>query len=380
MTVSQRTWMRAGLAVTGVALVLSAWYHPMHLGGGFSIDFHTYLAAARVGLQAGWAHLYDQALIAIEQDRLVPTLWSQPYLSPPGVAWLVAPLTPLPYWVAYGLWALLTFAAFATALAWAGVSTGISRWIAVLGALAPWWVLHAVSVGQVVPLVAAGVVVTWRLLREKKDIAAGVVLASVLLKPNTAFLAPFALLIAGRYRAFAAWVGACAVVGLIAVLTMGVDGVSAYVQQLLEPLPKGADSLTFKGALGVTGAAATVLRVVVVGIALAAAFKFRSSPGLALAAGIVGTLIVAPYLHGSDLCLLSAAAWIVWEERTSLAWRIPLAAGWIAGSPYLLLVGLGPSLNRFPLMEYALLIALLVFAWKPSGLTGTADLRTRAPA
>ena len=372
--------MRAGLAVTAVAVLLSAWYHPMHLGGGFSIDFHTYLAAARVGLQAGWPHLYDQALVAVEQDRLVPTLWSQPYLSPPGVAWLVAPLAPLPYWVAYGLWAVLTFAAFATALAWAGVSTGISRWIAVVGALAPWWVLHAVSVGQVVPLVAAGVVVSWRLLREKKDIAAGIVLASILLKPNTAFLAPFALLVAGRYRAFAAWVGACAVIGLIAVLTLGVDGVSAYVQQLLAPLPKGADSLTFKGALGVTGVAAIVLRVVVVGIALAAAFKFRTSPGLALAAGIVGTLIVAPYLHGSDLCLLSAAAWIVWEERTSLAWRIPLAAGWIAGSPYLLLVGLGPSLNRFQLMEYALLIALLVVAWRPRHLTGTAELRTRAPA
>jgi hypothetical protein len=381
VTIPQGTWLRSGLAVTGIALALSAWYHPMHLGGGFSVDFHTYLAAARVGLQAGWTHLYDQALVAIEQDRLTPTLWSQPFLSPPGVAWIVTPLTPLPYWIAFALWAVFTFAAFAAALAWAGVSTGLSRWIAVLGALAPWWVLHAVSVGQVVPLVAAGVVVAWRLLREKKDIAAGIVLAVIFLKPNTAILAPFALLVAGRYRAFAAWVAAGAVVALIAVLTMGIDGMVAYANQLLAPLPKGADSLTFKGALGVEGVPATVLRVLVVAIALAAAFKLRSSPGLALAAGIVGTLIVAPYLHGSDLCLLSAAAWLVWEERTALAWRIPLAVGWILASPYPLLVGLGPNLNRFPLMEYALLIALLVVAWRQSGaLTGTADSRTQAPA
>jgi len=375
--------LRVGLAVPAVALVLSAWYHPMHIGGGFSIDFHTYLAAARVGLQSGWTHLYDQALVAVEQQRLVPTLWSQPFLSPPGVAWLVAPLTPFPYWVAYGLWAVFTFAAFAAALAWAGVSTGMSRWIAVLGALAPWWVLHAVSVGQVVPLVAAGVVVAWRLLRERKDIAAGIVLAAVFLKPNTAILAPFALLAAGRYRAFASWCAAGGLIGLIALLTMGIDGMSAYVQQLLAPLPSGADSLTFKGALGVTGVAATVLRVIVVVIVFVAAFRFRSSPGLAIAAGIVGTLIVAPYLHGSDLCLLSAAAWIVWEERTALAWRIPLAIGWLLGSPYLLVVGLGPSLNKFPLLEYALLLALLVVAWRQSGaapLTGSADLRTRAPA
>ena len=375
---SRRTWLWVGLAVPAVALVLSAWYHPMHLGGGFSIDFHTYLAAARVGLQSGWTHLYDQAPVAVEQQRLVPGLWPQPFLSPPGVAWLVAPLTPLPYWVAYWLWAVLTFAAFAAALAWAGVSTGMSRWIAVLAALSPWWVVHSVSVGQVVPLVAAGVVVAWRLLREKKDIAAGIVLSVIFLKPNTAILAPFALLVAGRYRAFAAWAAAGGLIGLIALLTMGIDGVSSYVNQLLAPLPSGADSLTFKGALGVTGVAATVLRVIVVGIALAAAFKLRASPGLVLAAGIVGTLIVAPYLHGSDLCLLSAAAWFVWEERTALAWRIPLAIGWLLASPYPLLVGLGPNLNRFPLMEYALLLALLTVAWKP--LTDAADLRTRAPA
>jgi hypothetical protein len=378
VTISRQTWLRVGLAVTAVALVLSAWYHPMHIGGGFSIDFHTYLAAARVGLQSGWTHLYDQALVSVEQQRLVPTLWSQPFLSPPGVAWLVTPLTPFPYWVAYWVWAVFTFAAFAAALAWAGVSTGTGRWIAVLGALAPWWVLHAVSVGQVVPLVAAGVVVAWRLLREKRDVAAGIVLAAVLLKPNTAILAPFALFAAGRYRAFAAWVGAGGVIALIALATMGIDGISAYVGQLLAPLPSGADSLTFKGALGVEGVAATVLRVVAVTIVLLAAYRLRSSPGLAMAAGIVGTLIAAPYLHGSDLCLLSAGAWIVWEERTALAWRVPLAIGWLLGSPYLLLVGLGPSLNKFPLLEYALLIALLVVAWRP--LTGTADLRTRAPA
>src|ERR1700687_3317748 len=373
--------MRVGLAVPAVALVLSAWYHPMHLGGGFSIDFHTYLAAARVGLQAGWMHLYDQALVAIEQERLTPTLWSQPFLSPPGVAWIVTPLTPLPYWVAFALWAVFTFGAFAAALAWAGVSSGLSRWIAVLGALAPWWVLHAVSVGQVVPLVAAGVVVAWRLLREKKDIAAGIVLAVIFLKPNTAILAPFALLAAGRYRAFAAWAAAGALIALVAVLTMGIDGILAYVNQLLAPLPKGADSLTFKGALGVEGVPATVLRVLVVAIALVAAFKLRSSRGLALGAGIVGTLIVAPYLHGSDLCLLTAAAFFVWEERTALAWRIPLAVGWLLASPYLLLVGLGPNLNRFPLMEYALLLALLVVAWRQRGaLTSAADLRTQAPA
>ena len=378
MTISRRTWSWAALAALAIALLLDVWYHPMHLGGGFSIDFHTYLAAARVGLQSGWTHLYDQALLDVEQTRLVPNLWSQPFLSTPLVAWIVIPLTAFPYWIAYSVWAAFTFLAFAGALAWAGMSTGLSRWIAVLAALSPWWVLHAVSVGQVVPLVAAAVVVAWRLLRERKDIAAGIVLSLIFLKPNTAILAPFALLIAGRYRAFGAWGAAGGLIFLIALATLGTDGMSSYLAQLLAPLPSGADSLTLKGALGANGTIALLVRVLVVAIVFVTAFKLRGSPGLVLCAGIVGTLIVAPYLHGSDLCLLSAAAFFVWEERTALAWRLPLVAGWIFGSPYLLVIGLGPNLNQMPWLEYALLAALAAVSWWH--LTSSNDLRTRAPA
>jgi hypothetical protein len=111
---------------------------------------------------------------------------------------------------------------------------------------------------------------------------------------------------------------------------------------------------------------------------LATAYKLRGAPGLVVPIGIVGSLIVSPYLHASDLCLLSAAAWMVWEERTAMAWRTALAAGWVVASPFLFLTGMGPSLNRWPLIESVLLLAMVVAAWRP--LTGTADLRTRAPA
>src|ERR1700730_19202152 len=198
---SWRAWSWIGLVVVMVALVVDLLHHPQHVG----IDFHTYLAAAMVGLQQGWSHVYDQALVAAAQKHLVPGQYAQPFLSPPTVAWLAAPLTVFSYWTAFGIWAVLSFIALAAALAWSGVSTGIARWIAVVGALAPWWVLHAINLGQVVPLVAAGVVVAWRLMRQDKDIAAGVLLSVIFLKPNTAILVPVVLLVAGRYRVFAAW-------------------------------------------------------------------------------------------------------------------------------------------------------------------------------
>jgi hypothetical protein len=364
----------AGIAVVSIALVIDGFHRPEKIG----IDFHTYEAAAQVGLQQGWARIYDQAAVAVAQNGLAPASWTQPFLSPPTVAWLAAALAPLQYAVALGIWSVAGFAAFAVALAWSAESRGLMRWIGAGAALAPWWVLHAVNLGQVVPLVAAGVVVAWRLLRDDHDVAAGIALAAIFLKPNTAILVPVVLLVAGRYRAFASWAAAGTLVGVIAALTLGPHGISAYIAQLRAPLPSGADALTLKGALGADGAVAFVLRAAILAAVLVTSFRLRRTPGFLTPLGIVGSLLISPYLHASDLCLLAAAAWMAWEERPAPEWRVPLAVGWVLASPFFFVNGLSPGLNRWPLIEFVLLGGIIVAAWRP--LTGSADLRTRAPA
>ena len=281
------------------------------------IDFHTYKAAAVVGLEQGWSNIYNQALVAFAQIKLDPRQVAQPFLSPPTVAWLVAPLALLPYWPSYYVWAALTLAAFAGAIMWAVPSRGIDRWILVAGAVAPWWVLEAARVGQVVPLVAAGLAVSWRLLREDRNVAAGLVLSLLLLKPNTAFVVPFALLAAGRVRTFAALSTVGAILAVVALLTVGGDGAFAYWSQLTGSLPTGADALTLERALGFKGPVFTALRIVIVVAVLVAAYRLRRSPGLVLVAGILGSLIAVPYLHASDLCLLAVAAVIAWRVDRS---------------------------------------------------------------
>ena len=332
------------------------------------IDYHTYKAAAVVGLEEGWPHIYDQARVAVAQIRLDPGETAQPFLSPPTVAWLVAPLVPVPYSPSYYVWAVLTLAAYIGALAWSISSRGLERWILVAAAVAPWWVLEAVRVGQVVPLVAVGMALSWRLLRENRNIAAGLALSLVLLKPNTAFVVPLAVLAAGRVRAFAAMSTVGAVLAVIALLTVGGDGAFAYWSQLTGSLPTGADALTLERALGFRGPAITALRVVIIVAVLIAAYRLRRSPGLVIVAGILGSLIAVPYLHASDFCLLAVAAVIVWEERPAIAWRGPVAAGWLLTSPYLGLVGFGLPLQRWPLVELAFLVGICVIAWrvKPS--------------
>ena len=110
----------AALVVVAVALVLDVAnrYEPI------GIDFHTYLAAAVVGLQHGWALIYDQGAVSAVQKHLVADQVAQPFLSPPTDAWLTAPLTPLPYWVAYWIWTAINLVAFAASLVWASRSTG----------------------------------------------------------------------------------------------------------------------------------------------------------------------------------------------------------------------------------------------------------------
>lgn len=371
--------VRRSLIVLCAVVVLGALAIDVaHRQDRIGVDFHTYLAAANVGLQQGWAHIYDQNIVAQAQKRLVPHQWAQPYLSPPTVAWLVAPLAWLPFAVAYDVWAVLTFLAFAASLAWSGVGRGLGRWIAVAGALSAWWVMHAVNVGQVVPLIAAATVVAWRLLRDRHDVAAGLVLSLILLKPNTALLVPIALLVAGRQRAFAAWLAAAAGVGLAVLLLLGPHGVSAYASQLLGPLPRGADSLTLHGAFGVAGPAAAALRIVIIAAVLISAYRFRGEDQLVIPLAIVGSLLIAPYLHASDLCVLCAAAWMVWEAREAVAWRVPMVALWLLASPYLFLGVVGPMLHTWPLFEVGMFVAIAVSAWRP--FTAWADLRTRAPA
>ena len=371
---NRRGRLVAAFGLVAVALLLDV----MIRHDTISVDFHTYVAAGQVGLHQGWSEIYDQGLVAIEQKELASTLVAQPFLSPPTVAFVAAPLGFLPYDVAYVVWAVLLLAAFAAALAWSGVSRGWSRWIAVVGALAPWWVMHAVNVGQIVPLEAAGVVIAWRLLRDRRDVLAGIALAAILFKPNNSVLVPFALLCAARFRLFASWAVVTAGVLIGVALTVGTGGINDYVTQLRGPWPHGADNLTLHGALAATGVTAGLLRVLIIGPVFAAAYRMRHSPGLVIPMAIVGSLLTSPYLHGSDLCMLAVAGWMVWEERPALNWRVPLAAAWVLASPFLYLRGASPHLKQWAWLEIALLLAILVAAWWP--LTAGAESRRRAPA
>lgn len=355
---ARRLYLTIGLLLIGVDIAAGMLNRPEPIG----LDFHTYAAAARVGLQHGWSSIYDQRLVAMAQASLVPEQPTQPFLSPPPVAWLASLLAGLPYNLAFVVWSVATTLALAWAVAWSCGSRSIGRWLAAGLVLTPWWVLIADRVGQVVPLVAVGILVAWRMIREDRDVAAGLMLGLVLLKPNTAFLVPVALLAAGRKRTLISWLVPAGAGSILLVGTVGLSGLGSYVNELAHP-PPGTNALSLEAAFGVGGLAGVGLRLTIIAVVIAAAIGLRSSPGLAIALGTVGSLLVTPYLHLSDLTLLAAAGLIVWQERPVILWRAPLTASWVLVNP-LVATHFTPAQNRWPLFELAWLIALLASTWQ----------------
>lgn len=109
---------------------------------------------------------------------------------------------------------------------------------------------------------------------------------------------------------------------------------------------------------------------------------------MAMAIGAIASLLTAPYLHNSDLCVLVAAGWMVWHEAP--VWRAALVAMLLAASPYLLERNLGTSLQGWVRIETAFLAGLVVTALltrqvegraiNAAALTGRAEFGSRTPA
>jgi hypothetical protein len=114
--------------------------------------------------------------------------WRVYFVSPPPVAWLVAPFALLPLVPAFWVFAGLSAAAFGAA-GWLTVpGGGIGRVALFLTAACTFPVLIAIQTGQVVPLLAAATVLAWWLASRDRDVLAGLVLVAVVLKPQVAAL------------------------------------------------------------------------------------------------------------------------------------------------------------------------------------------------
>ena len=331
-----------------------------YLADNFHNDLTFYVAAARLGLSHGWSSLYDlnlqqEQLAAIGSAIRIGQLAR--YVSPPPLAWLAVPFTPLPFRLAYWLWSLLLVLALVLAWRLAAPGHGRVRLIFLVAAIGWLPVIYGLTLGQPVLFVAAGVAGCYALLLRDRRLAAGAVLAVLVLKPQVAFLVPAALLVTGRWRAFSAAAVVLAVLAILSALALGAGGVATYEQRLSFASNVPENQVQTLAALIGNLQATRVVQAVIALWTLGLAYRLRNrGPGLILAVAMVGGLAAAPYVHYDDLAMLGLAGWL-YLRSPAHAWGWAYVLALVIAAEGFPIWGAGPVLAA----ELGALALLTVF-------------------
>jgi hypothetical protein len=359
---------RRNLVVAGAgaaACILAAYdlwiWLSSYLGDNFHNDFTFYYAAARLGLAHGWSSLYD---LKLQQEQLnaigsnITVAQLARYVSPPPLAWMVVPLTQLPYRVAYWVWSAVLVAALGLGWRLAAPGSGRVRVIYLIAALGWLPVIYGLQLGQPALLVAAGVAACAALLRRNNDWAAGAVMGVLVLKPQLAVLVPPVLLFTGRWRAFAASVIVLGALAITSAIALGPGGITTYEARLsfATTVPQNQSETLAAWINNLYITRAVQIAVAVWTIALAYRLR-RRGPDTTLAVALIGGLLASPYVHWDDLTMLGLAA-LLYLRAPHPRWTWIYALGLVVAGEGVPVWGAGPVIAG----EVVALVLLTVFA------------------
>ena len=285
------------------------------------VDYSLYVAFALQGLHQGWHHLYDLDAQRRAFEEL-PGLWWFPIVYTPALAVFMIPFTLLSLGAGYALWCTILFVCML--VTWWALAPG--DWPARIAQLpllfATYPVVLGLWMGQIIPLQMAALALAYLALRRGRERTAGALLAVIALKPQGMLLLPFALLAAGKKKLFLTWAACMAVIGLGALALIGFDGALAYLHRLTYAQTHLAEfwvawSYSLARRLG-NGLTLRLFELGAVVATLFAAWRHREKPEVAMAAGLVGSLVASPFIHLDDFMLLVPAAWLILRAAPGL--------------------------------------------------------------
>jgi Glycosyltransferase family 87 len=294
-----------------------------------SPDFFVYYLAAQIGITHGWAAVYDPSVFLPAQSAVIGR--PLPYLNPPELAWLVLPLSLLPYPLAAWMWKAVLVVAFAFSWYLAAPGTRMTKVLSGLAGAVLLPVFISFFFGQVSLLIVAAVALGCWLLRAGHPWLAGLALAAIFLKPQAAFLVPVALLLGGHIRTFLSWLAATAVLALAAFIAVGTSALAniAVSMRLARDVP-GPIQMSLERQLPFAiGLAAVVVALAVFGVVTVR--SRGAGPELPVAAGLLASMLVSPYINFYDVSGIVLAAWLIlrshpprWQQAITVAMFVPL--------------------------------------------------------
>ena len=342
-------WITAGI-------LWSAWLLSLLLGPGLvdlagqpvGTDFLQFYAAGRTLARGESARLYDMAYqLELERDIIGPALTSyHAFITPPFLAWLFVPFAALPYPLSFTVWSLLGLAALWASLRLLGATAPRRAW---LWALTFFPVFAVISYGQNALLSLLLLSATYRLWREERPFAAGLVCSLTLYKPQLCLGLALLWLLRWR-RDWRALLGLGLGGGALAALCFLFlpEASWAYVdfaRTVLPDLPTWQEFPlwhlhTVRGfwrlllpAWPLLGDGLTLIAAAIgVGGFVRWERRFRPQPALTFAAAVVLTLWLTPHAMIYDWALLLAPALLLWETWPQVQdrWRAVFALVWIA--------------------------------------------------
>lgn len=374
--------------IAGAALwatwIVSVLFGPGHLdlaGQAVGNDFTQFYAAGLTARTGDTADLYNlDVQFPLQRKIIGPGTEGFPaFLTPPFHVWIYAPLSVLPYEVAFAVWAVAGIVLLYCALKLIGVEPRRTMPYA----LSFFPVFAAVSFGQNTLLSMAILAGTYALWRSRRLVLAGLVLSLILYKPQLALGMCVLWCLEWRrdFRALAGFAAGGSVLAAFSFLVMpeASEGYIVFSRDVLPRLMTFSNPSVwhmhtlrafFELLLGV-GTAANVLAAVA-SLAILAGFvpfwrAYRSQPAILFAGAVLLTVLITPHALVYEWALLVIPAALLWKERPQDRQFLAKAYAWV----YIAIWFAGP-ITRLELiltgravqMSVPVLIAAAVFGWR----------------
>lgn len=316
------------------------------LGKPLSYDFLAFYAASDLILGGDIQGLYDARAFQARQREIIPQqnsilVWSYP----PTYALIIAPLALLPYFSAFLVWTLATFAAFLVVIHRI-LPSKAALLVAAAYPATFWNMTHGQNGFLIAALMGAGL-----LALERRPKLAGLFIGLLTFKPQFGVLIPVAFVCARRWVTIAAaGVAAIALVGA-ATLVTGIDGwrlTHAAMSRIMTAVELGLlaperiiSVFAAVRTLGIGIEAAYAIQIasgLVAALVIAKSWLGRAPHAAKAAVLIAGAPLATPYGFDYDLQIVAVAmaflvkdalerGWLAYERGVLVfAWLAPLLA------------------------------------------------------